>query len=37
MGQVGKIEKYITLGSVSSLNNPENNEMKFCENVKLTC
>jgi hypothetical protein len=29
--------KYLTLRSVSSLNNPQNSEMKFCENMKLTC
>jgi hypothetical protein len=29
--------KYLTLKSVSSLNNPQNSEMKFCENMKLTC
>ncbi len=28
---------YLTLRSVSSLNNPQNSEMKFCENIKLTC
>jgi hypothetical protein len=27
--------EYLTLRSVSSLNNPKNNEMKFCENMKL--
>jgi hypothetical protein len=29
--------QYLTLRSVSSLNNPQNSEMKFCENIKLTC
>jgi hypothetical protein len=24
---------YLTLRSISSLNNPQNSEMKFCENV----
>jgi hypothetical protein len=28
---------YLTLRSVSSLNNPHNSEMKICENMKLTC
>ncbi len=28
---------YLTLRSVSSLNNPQNNELNFCENMKLTC
>jgi hypothetical protein len=28
---------YLTLRLVSSLNNPQNSEMKFCENMKLTC
>jgi hypothetical protein len=28
---------YLTLRSVSSLNNPQNTEMKLCENMKLTC
>jgi hypothetical protein len=28
---------YLTLRSVSSLNNPQNSEMKICENMKLTC
>jgi hypothetical protein len=27
---------YLTLRSVSSLNNPQHNKMKFCENMKLT-
>jgi hypothetical protein len=27
---------YLTLRSVSSLNNPQNKEIKFCENMKLT-
>jgi len=29
--------QYLTLRSVSSLNNPQNSEMKICENIKLTC
>jgi len=28
---------YLALISVLSLNNPQNNEMKFCENMKLIC
>ncbi len=28
---------YLTLRSVTLSNNPQNNEMKFCENMKLTC
>jgi len=28
---------YLTIRLVSPLNNPQNNEMKFCENMKLTC
>jgi hypothetical protein len=28
---------YLTLRSVASLYNPQNSEMKFCENMKLTC
>jgi hypothetical protein len=28
---------YLTLKAILSLNNPQNNEMKFCENMKLTC
>ncbi len=28
---------YFTLRSVSSLNNLQSNEMKYCENTKLTC
>jgi len=28
---------YLTLRLVLSLNNPQNNEMKICENMKLTC
>jgi hypothetical protein len=28
---------YLTLRLDSSLNNPQNNEMKFSENRKLTC
>jgi hypothetical protein len=28
---------YTLLRSVSSLNNPQNSEMKICENMKLTC
>jgi hypothetical protein len=32
------MQKYtFTLRSVLSLNNPQNREMKFCENMKLTC
>jgi hypothetical protein len=31
------LEKYLTLRSVSSLNNPKNSEMKFCENMALIC
>jgi hypothetical protein len=36
MGRLHKID-YLTLSlrSVSSLNNPQNSEMKFCENMKL--
>ncbi len=33
----GRLVKYLTLRSVSSVNNPRNNEMKICENMKLTC
>jgi hypothetical protein len=29
--------KYLTLRSVSSLNNPSNSEMNSHENMKLTC
>jgi len=29
--------QYLTLKLVSSLNNPQNNEMKSCENMKLAC
>jgi hypothetical protein len=28
---------YLTLRLVLSMNNPQNSEMKFCENMKLTC
>jgi hypothetical protein len=28
---------YLTLRSVLSLDNPKNNEMKICENMKFTC
>jgi hypothetical protein len=28
---------YLTPRSVSSLNNPQNSEMIFCENMKVTC
>ncbi len=28
---------YLTLRLVLQLNNPQNREMKFCENMKLTC
>jgi hypothetical protein len=28
-----EIREYLTLRSVSSLNNPQNTEMKFCENI----
>jgi len=28
---------YLTLRPVWSLYNPQNSEMKFCENMKLTC
>jgi hypothetical protein len=31
------IVNYLTMRSVSSLNNPQNSEMKFCENMKFTC
>jgi hypothetical protein len=31
------IESILTLRSISSLNNPQNSEMKFCENTKLMC
>jgi hypothetical protein len=31
------IEQYLNLRSILSLNNPQNNEIKFCENMKLTC
>jgi hypothetical protein len=36
MGRLHKID-YLTLSlrSVSSLNNPQNSEMKICENMKL--
>jgi len=36
-GYLHKKMIYLTLRSVSSLNNPQNSEMKFCENMKLTC
>jgi hypothetical protein len=29
--------KYLTLRSISSINNPQNSEMKICEIMKLTC
>jgi hypothetical protein len=29
--------KFLIGRSVSSLNNPQNSEMEFCENMKLTC
>jgi hypothetical protein len=29
--------KYLIGRSVSSLNNPQNSEMKICENMKLKC
>jgi hypothetical protein len=29
--------RYLTLKSVSSLNNPQNSETKICENMKLKC
>ncbi len=32
-----KSNTLLTLRSISSLNNPQTNEMKFCENMKLTC
>jgi hypothetical protein len=35
--EAGRLVKYLTLRSVSSLNNPQNNEMKICENMKLAC
>jgi hypothetical protein len=28
---------YLALRSILSLNNPQNNEMIFCENMNLTC
>ncbi len=28
---------YPKVSSISSLNNPQNSEMKICENMKLTC
>jgi len=31
------IELIFTLRSILSLNNPQNSEMKFCENMKLMC
>ncbi len=31
------IELILTLRSISSLNNPQNCEMKFCENMKWAC
>jgi hypothetical protein len=34
---VASTQPYITLRLVSSLNNPQNSEIKFCENMKLTC
>jgi hypothetical protein len=33
---IANAPKYLTLRSVLSVNNPQNNEMKFCENMKLT-
>jgi hypothetical protein len=36
MGRLHKIDNLTrSLRSVSSLNNPQNSEMKFCENMKL--
>jgi hypothetical protein len=32
-----KLANYVTLMSVSSLYNPQNSEMKICENMMLTC
>jgi hypothetical protein len=32
-----RLDITLTLRSVSSLNNPQNSEMKLCENIKLTC
>jgi hypothetical protein len=29
--------KHLIGRSVSSLDNPQNSEMEFCENMKLTC
>jgi hypothetical protein len=34
---VFQFANYLTLRSVSSLTNPQNSEMKFCENMELTC
>jgi hypothetical protein len=33
----GVIVNYLTMRSVSPLNNPQNSEMKFCEIMKFTC
>jgi hypothetical protein len=33
----GPLVGYLTLRSVLLLNNPQKNEMKICENMKLTC
>ncbi len=30
------IKLILTLRSILSLNNPQNNDIKFCENMKLT-
>jgi hypothetical protein len=36
--QITLIPYHLTLRSVSSLNNPEeNSDLNFCENMKLTC
>jgi hypothetical protein len=32
---IANAPKYLTLSSVSSVNNPQNNEMKFCEKYEV--
>jgi hypothetical protein len=31
------LDKWLTLRSVSSLDNPQNSELKICKNMKLAC
>jgi hypothetical protein len=32
-----EVDIYLILRSISSFNNPQNSEMKICENMKFTC